>query len=198
MAATKTKAREKAAALLNEPEAAPLAAPETEEARIKRLDKAMRAKPIPVGAREEYRKLLNDYPQMSKQYGDMARLYRRQFGNFYEGQPLLEEQIAHRMKTMRQELAGEAPTPLELLLIDVVMAAHQDYYHFAMLALQSEKDNGTLLTIERWERIVSSKEQRYLRAIGELARVRRLLNLPAPQINVNMPGGQQVNVNGKV
>jgi hypothetical protein len=51
--------------------------------------------------------------------------------------------------------------------------------------------------MEQYERILASKEARYLRAIGELARVRRLLNLPAPQVNINLPGGQQVNVQGK-
>ena len=128
----------------------------------------------------------------------MARLCRGQFSGLYESQPMIQEQIKHRAKVMRQELAGETPTPLELLLIDVVIAAHQDYWHTALLAMQSQRGSSTLRDMEKWERIVSSKEARYLRAVGELARVRRLLNLSAPQLNINMPGGQQVNVNGKI
>jgi hypothetical protein len=50
----------------------------------------------------------------------------------------------------------------------------------------------------QWERVLASKEARYLRAVETLARVRRLLNLPAPQVNINLPGGQQVNVQGDV
>ena len=63
---------------------------------------------------------------------------------------------------------------------------------------QSVGESFTLPAMEQWERVLSSKEARYLRAISELARVRRLLNLPAPQVNINLRGGQQVNVVGDV
>jgi hypothetical protein len=48
--------------------------------------------------------------------------------------------------------------------------------------------------MERWERVLASKEARYLRAIETLARVRRLLRLPAVQVNIAAEGSQQVNV----
>jgi hypothetical protein len=67
-----------------------------------------------------------------------------------------------------------------------------------ILVEQKMSDRFTLHDGEKWERILASKEARYLRAIETLARVRRLLNLPAPQVNINLPGGQQVNVQGDV
>jgi hypothetical protein len=54
----------------------------------------------------------------------------------------------------------------------------------------------SLRDMEQWERVLGSKEARYLRAIEELARVRRLLKLPALQVNIVAAGGQQVNVAG--
>jgi hypothetical protein len=98
---------------------------------------------------------------------------------------------------MRAELAGERPSPLESLLVDCVLSCYHDYWTFAILVEQKTGSGFTLHDMEKWERILSSKEARYLRAIGELARVRRLLNLPAPQVNINLPGGRQVNVQGK-
>jgi hypothetical protein len=52
--------------------------------------------------------------------------------------------------------------------------------------------------MERWERILASKEARYLKAVETLARVRRLLRLRAPQLNIALAGGQQVNVAGEL
>jgi hypothetical protein len=48
------------------------------------------------------------------------------------------------------------------------------------------------------EKLLVSKEARYLRAIEELATVRRLLRLPALQVNIAAAGGQQVNVAGEL
>ena len=84
-----------------------------------------------------------------------------------------------------------------MLLIDAVVLCYQDYFSFQLVYSQRTSDTFTMRDMEQWERVLSSKEARYLRAVGELARVRRLLNLPAPQVNIAMPGGQQVNVQGK-
>jgi hypothetical protein len=148
--------------------------------------------------RLEFRKLLELHPNISKDHGELPKMYRMFALETFEGQPIIEESVKHRLTVMRAELAGPSPSPLELLLVDVVLAAHQDYWAFAMVAKQKTAKSFTLEDMEKWERVLASKETRYLRAIAELARVRRLLNLPAPQVNINMPGGQQVNVQGDV
>ena len=83
-----------------------------------------------------------------------------------------------------------------MLLVDAVVLAYQDYFSFQVLYAQRTSERVTLNDMQQWEKILSAKETRYLRCIGELARVRRLLNLPSPQVNINLPGGQQVNIQG--
>jgi hypothetical protein len=97
-------------------------------------------------------------------------------------------------------VAGDNATPTELLLIDAILGCWFDYWTFAMLHEQRTggPDGATLKALYQWEQTLASKEARYLRAIETLARVRRLLKLPGAQVNINMPGGQQVNVSGEV
>ena len=77
-----------------------------------------------------------------------------------------------------------------------MLLCYHDYYTFAIIYEQKTSSSFTLPDLERWERILASKEARYLRAVETLALVRRLLNLPAAQVNINMPGGQQLNIAG--
>jgi hypothetical protein len=63
---------------------------------------------------------------------------------------------------------------------------------------QHTSESFTLRDMEQWERVLASKEARFFRAIEELARVRRLLKLPALQVNIAAAGGQQVNVAGEL
>ena len=195
--ATKTKTRTKAPAL-EAVEPAPLAAPETEAERERRLIDAMYKKDPPKEAREEFRALLSKAPEMARICGTLPSMARGQGLARFEALPALEESLKFQLKQLRKELAGPKPSPLETLLVDVVLYSYQDYYLFGMVYGQRTGESFTLRDMEKWERILASKEGRYLRAIGELARVRRLLNLPAPQVNINLPGGQQVNVAGDV
>lgn len=197
MAQTKTKPRTKAP-LLEEVEPQPLAAPETDEQRFKRIADTMYKLNPPKETRDELRVLLAKAPDLALQFGTLPSMTRSRGLDRYKSFPVLQESIRFQLKQLRKDLAGAQATPLELLLIDAVVCTYQDYFSFFMLVNQSTAGQTTLDAIEKWERILSSKEARYLRAVAELARVRRLLNLPAPQVNINMPGGQQVNVHGKV
>jgi hypothetical protein len=107
---------------------------------------------------------------------------------------MLAADITHRLQLMRAALAGLNPSPLESLLIDVILCSYQDHFEFQLLYKQKTAKGFQLKDMEQWERILTAKESRYIRAIESLARVRRMLNL---QININMPGGQQVNVQGR-
>jgi hypothetical protein len=144
--------------------------------------------------RAEYQRLLRLRPQESRVFGDLA--VRAQDGALkaYKALPMLEADIAHRLQCMRGELAGPSPSPLELLLIDVILCSYQDFFEFQLCYKQKTIDGFKFADMEQWERILASKAARYIRAVESLARVRKLLNL---QININMPGGQQVNVQGK-
>ena len=194
---TKTKTRTKAP-ILDQPMPAPIIGPQTENEWINATHAAMKRKDPSPADRAEYRKLLELYPDLSKDQGEMPKLYNMFALEVFQGQPILEERVRHRLKVMRAQLAGATPSPLEVLLVDVVLCAYQDYWHFAMVMKQKTAQSFTLYDMPKWEHVLASKETRYLRAIGELARIRRLLNLPAPQVNINLPGGQQVNVSGDV
>ena len=193
---TKTRTKAKAT-ILDEPTPAPIVGPQSEGEWLKATYAAMMRKDATSADREEFRKLLDLYPNLSKDYGVLPKFYRQFALETFDGQPIMQESVNHRLKIMRAELAGATPSPLELLLVDVVLSTYQDYWQFAMVAKQKTAKSFTLDEMPKWEHVLASKETRYLRAISELARIRRLLNLPAPQVNINMPGGQQVNVQGQ-
>jgi len=175
---------------------APIVGPLTEFEWMERTNAAIRA-PNPSDAdRAEYRRMLALHPTISRDYGELARHWESVMLESYASQPLIYESVVHRLKTMRRELAGDNPTPLEVLLIEVVLAAYADYWGVAFTAKQQTNKTFTLNAMEQWEKILASKEARYLRAIETVARVRRLLKLPGLQVNVNLPGGQQVNMQG--
>jgi hypothetical protein len=191
----KTKTRTKAPAL-EAPEPAPLA--ETKEDRVRLVVDVMYKPNPPQAVREEFRALLREAPDMALLVGTLPSMARGQSLERFKSFPMMEESIRFQLKKMRKDLAGETASPLEVLLVEAVVLTYQDYFSFALLSNQQTTGETTLNAMVQWERVLSSKEARYLRAIAELAKVRRLLNLPAPQVNINMPGGQQVNVQGKI
>jgi hypothetical protein len=105
-----------------------------------------------------------------------------------------DTRVSARYHSITACSGGANATPTEALLIDAVLLTWQNYYTFAVIYEQKTGQSFTLDDMEKWERILASKEARYLRAIETLARVRRLLKLPQVQMNVALDGGQQVNV----
>jgi hypothetical protein len=193
----KTKARTKSP-LLEAAQPEPLAALENEEARIRRIMEAMYGKNPSHETRDAYRELLRRVPDIALKLGTLPSMARSTALERYKSFPALQENIRFQLKQLRKDLAGEHASPREMLLVEAVVLTYQDYFSFAVMMNQHMSGETTLDSIDKWERILSSKEARYLRAVGELAKVRRLLNLPASQINIAVAGGQQVNVQGKV
>lgn len=191
---TKTKTKRNVD-LLDPPPPAPLAGPPTFEEWFHRTWHAVKQKDASAAERAEFQKLLELRPRAAEIYGDLPAVYRRNAGSRFASLPIAEESVKFQVESLRTQLCGPSPSPLECLLVDAILACYHDYWKFSILVEQKTGQSFTLEAMEKWERILASKETRYLRTIGELARVRRLLNLPAPQVNINMPGGQQVNIN---
>ena len=113
------------------------------------------------------------------------------------GDPLTEEALEARLDLMRYEVAGEDPTPLEVLLTERVVSCWMLVELLEVLTSAQLRRKGAakrvpvpyLLQMVRWQ---GSANRRYLSAIRELARVRRLLT-PGVQINI---AKQQVNMGG--
>ena len=107
------------------------------------------------------------------------------------GDPLLEEALFVRLDAMRGEIAGENPTPLEILLTERVVACWMLVELFeALTTAQLSRRGGQRVPISytlqmvKWQK---SANRRYLAAIRELARVRKLqANAPRVQHNTQI------------
>jgi hypothetical protein len=110
------------------------------------------------------------------------------------GDPLTEYALSGRLDAMREEIAGPNPTPLEVLLTERIVACWILVELLeALMSAQFIPGKHTKVSISfrmhmlKWQ---ESANRRYLAAIRELARVRKLQsNTPGIQYN------QQININ---
>ena len=98
------------------------------------------------------------------------------------GDPLAEEALRAKLDYMRAQIAGEDPTPLEVLLTERVVSLWMlTSLLEALVATQYRRDVSdgperlSPSYILQQSRILESATKRYLAAIKELARVRKLL-----------------------
>jgi hypothetical protein len=180
------------------PEPGPLLGPQTEGDWIRATLMAIQHPSATERDRQEFRTLLALRPDLYEGSGDLARMAQRERRGPLAKNAYLDESMKHYLRQLRASLGYETASALERLLIDVILGAWQDYHLFAMVYGQRTSESFTLRDMEQWERVLASKEARYLRAIEELPRVRRLLKLPALQVNIAAAGGQQVNIAGQL
>lgn len=113
------------------------------------------------------------------------------------GKPLMEEAILVRLDFMRSEVAGDNPTPLEVLLTERIVSAWmfvevQEALLNAQLKRGSEVKRCPPSYLKFMIGWLDSAHRRYLTAIKSLAQVRRLQsNTPGVQVNT------QINVSPK-
>jgi hypothetical protein len=112
------------------------------------------------------------------------------------GDPLTEEALYAKLDAMRVEIAGDDPTPLEVLLTERVVSLWMlTALLEVLIATQYRKTlsdgdrRSSPSYIMQQSRILESATRRYLAAIRELARVRKL-QAGAPPVQVNT----QVNI----
>ena len=101
--------------------------------------------------------------------------------------------LTHTLKAMRTDLGYQDAPLLEQLLIEHVALAWLDYDTLVIRYAQKTTESHTTEAGLYWDRRLNSAQQRYLRAVEMLARVRRLAMVTPLQVNI---GGQQVNVAG--
>jgi len=113
------------------------------------------------------------------------------------GDPLTELALSGRLDMMREEIAGENPTPLEVLLTERVVSCWLlvelfDRLMAAQLWKNTPKEHRvTERALRYYLRWQESANSRFLAAVRELARVRKL-EATAPPVQVNT----QVNILG--
>jgi hypothetical protein len=147
-------------------------------------------------ARKELRRLLRaSSPEVIAEASSIARRAEWMLvKTISAGKPLMEEALQERMDQMRLEIAGENPTPLEVLLTERVVAGWLLVEVLeGLIAAQYQRDVTAHRVppahVIQQSRILEGATRRYLAAIRELARVRKL-QAGAPPVQVNT----QVNI----
>jgi hypothetical protein len=99
------------------------------------------------------------------------------------------EGVRRKLDSLRAELAGPAPTPLERLLVERIAACWLHLHHLELL--HASKGSMALDLGVYYQRCLTAAQKRYLSAIKTLATVRRLaLPVLIGQVNI---AGKQVN-----
>lgn len=147
------------------------------------------------GARQELRRrLAQEAPEVVARCSDSARSYRRLLAKRSSaGNPLREEAISERARRMALELAGEAPTPLEVLLSERVASLWVlvELQEALLAAYYYKASAASPAFVLQMTRLQESSNRRYLGAIKTLAQVQKLQGPSRVQVNI---GGNQVNV----
>ena len=108
-----------------------------------------------------------------------------------DGDLAAEELLKHQLESMRIEVAGENPSPLERLLAERVVATWLEVQLFSGLYAVSMK-RGNLSQDDHRQKRLDRAHRRHLSAIRTLAQIRKMG--PAVQINV---AEKQINVLGQ-
>jgi hypothetical protein len=132
-------------------------------------------------ARKELRRLVRESsPEVIAEASGIARRAEWMLiKTISAGKPLMQEALQERMRQMRSEIAGENPTPLEVLLTERVVAGWLLVEVLeGLIAAQYQRDvtehRVPPAHVIQQSRILESATRRYLAAIRELARVRKL------------------------
>ena len=148
-----------------------------------------------AGARQELRRrLAQEVPEVVARCSDSARSYRRLLAKRSSGgSPLVEEAISETARRMALELAGEAPTPLAVLLSERVASLWVlvELQETLLAAYYYKAEAASPAFVLQMTRLQESCNRRYLGAIKTLAQVQKLQGPTRVQVNI---GGNQVNV----
>jgi hypothetical protein len=101
-----------------------------------------------------------------------------------------KEFLKHQLESMRVEVAGDSPSPLERLLAERVVATWLEVNLFSGLYAMSMK-SGTKSHDEHRHKRLDRAHRRHLSAVRALAQIRKLG--PAVQINI---AEKQINTSG--
>ena len=146
-------------------------------------------KPLP-----EIRKILKESPELAWQIMDVSRVAEWR----YTEMMLKEEDFGKKevlrcqLAAMREEIAGDNPSPLERLLAETIVLAWLQIQLFEDLYASSMSKGATTLAQGNYkQKRIDQAYKRYLSAIRTLAQIRKLS--PAVQINI---AEKQINTAG--
>ena len=129
------------------------------------------------------RKILDEVPSLARKLLDPAMIAERSAVNLYASKDdlLAQESIPRVLEQVRSELEGEAPTPLERMLVERVVATWLQVQCYETLYAQ----NATKMTMaegDHHQKRIDRAHNRHLSAVRALAQIRKMG--PAVQINI--------------
>ena len=138
------------------------------------------------------REILDEAPSLARELLDPAKIAERSAVGLYSSNEdlLAQEALPRVLQEMRSELEGVAPSPLERLLVERVVATWLQVQCYETLYAQ----NATKMTMawgEHHQRRIDRAHNRHLSAVRALAQVRKMG--PAVQINI---AEKQINTAG--
>jgi hypothetical protein len=134
--------------------------------------------------------LLDQVPELWHDSRVLAHQVEKAWIHALSSQDSLSQEIIEReVQALRQHLLGAHPSPLETLLIDRICACWLAMQHAELHA--ARRLNGhTVVLSHAEEHRLDATHRRFLLAVRELARVRKLLR-PETKLQVNI-GAQQI------
>jgi hypothetical protein len=150
------------------------------------------------------RELLAQFPRLAETYGDLALHAQRAWVALAAGPDFyMKECLLHETATLRQELAGPSPGPVERLLAERVVACRLQMHYFDAVEAQALAAGGTPRLAAHRARRQALAHRNYLTALAALTTLRRLLPavvaVPAAVLATPAPtpaAGQGAGTNG--
>jgi len=163
----------------------------TEEERATRRDTVKRLKELVNKAQKgdkkavpAIRQILQQSPDLAWRLADFARAAENVLiGELIKGgeHPITEEALRRQLAAMREEVAGEDPSPLEKLLAERVVATWMQVQIFDSFCA-SDLRKAYTREADYHQRYLDRAHRRHLSSIRALAQLRKLG--PAVQINI--------------
>jgi hypothetical protein len=148
--------------------------PETPPALEEIQELVARARQGDLEVLPQLRRFLDEHPEVWEQCGDLARHARDSWIDMIGGPDLAaKESLARKSDAMTAEVAGRAPSPLERLLAQRVVATWLQVHHADASVAQS--GSVSIRQADYARRRQDSAHRRLLTAIGALAMIRKLL-----------------------
>jgi hypothetical protein len=132
------------------------------------------------------RRVLDEYPQLWEQAGDLALHAQLSLIRLIsKGEWFLGEALKRRLEELRRDLEDPFSTPLEKLAVERVVAAWANLYYVEAVYLSVQ---GDLVERKYWLKKQDQAHRQYLAATKSLMLVRTMLERATPPLPVGSRG----------
>jgi len=142
---------------------------------------------------------LDSHPEVWGQAGDLAKQATEAWKQLIAGPDLLmAESLQRKLEAMKAEFLSTEPTPLEILLVDRIVACWLALHHAEATAPKMQ--GATAGQHVAAQKRINLCQHRYLQGIKALATMRKLLRPTVAPLDIAMTlgGGRGVSVGGRI